>query len=53
MAAELALQIVSNVTQISNLAVKHMQEEFEPELKDDEEIVHLGLNFIDRMVTLC
>ena len=26
MAAELALQIVSNITQISNLAVKHMQE---------------------------
>ena len=52
-AAELALQIVANVTQISNLAIFHLTKEYVPEMVTDNEKMIPGLNFLDRIVTLC
>ena len=52
-AAELALQIVANVTQISNLAIFHLTKEYVPERVKDDEGTIPGLNFLDRIVTLC
>lgn len=53
-AAELALQIMSNVSKISNLAVVHMQRVYHPEFQlNDQPTTMPNLSFIDRMTQLC
>jgi hypothetical protein len=52
-AAELALQIMANLSQISNLSIKHMQKVYEPEIQKEDEGTVPDLSFIDRMIGLC
>ena len=50
LAAELALQIMANITQISNLSIQHIQQIYVPAIKKDDEATLPGLDFIDRML---
>ena len=50
LAAELALQIMANITQISNLSIQHIQQIYVPSIKKDDEATLPGLDFIDRML---
>ena len=44
---------MANVTQISNLSINHMQMIYIPEVRREDEATMPGLNFIDRMISLC
>ena len=43
---------MANAAKLSNLAVLHMQKEYQPLVKRDEEFTTPGLTFIDRMLLL-